>query len=545
MKTKYIIMPAVLCSLMIVGCQDMDTVPEGSYLTDKQKEEVAAMQPEKAQAQVNAVFASFSQYFPNASALGTERHNDFGYPTIMLAMGTNGDTEVSDNNGYNWMGYSIDYTDHSDYSSNECQMVWNDLYAIIYAANNVVKNIDADSDDANNKYYLSQGYAARGFAYWVLAQLYQFNYVGNQTKPCVPLITEANVEDATVNGCPVSTVEAVYKQIDSDLQMAVDLLKEAKEGKVTRSDKRYISLAVAYGLQARMYLSMQNWAAAAAAADNAIKEAAAEKISIASVTKPAFSSVDEVNWMWGIIVNETDAIVDSGICNWPSHMGSLSYGYANFSGGRQISRKLYTKIQDTDERKRWWLDATGAPFNDNEADYLTSEAIAFIAENSYKPYTQMKFGPYNDVVGTAINANDIPLMRIEEMYLIKAEATGMNGGNWSAGKTELISFIKNHDPNYNPTSVTNVETFQEEVYTQRAIELWGEGMNWFDVMRMNRGVDRTGCGFPNPSSVVVIPPTENILLWRIPEAEIQANKALSNDDSPAPTRTYQSYIVSE
>ena len=41
MKTRYIIVPAVLCSLMAAGCQDMDTFPEGQYLTDKQKEEVA------------------------------------------------------------------------------------------------------------------------------------------------------------------------------------------------------------------------------------------------------------------------------------------------------------------------------------------------------------------------------------------------------------------------------------------------------------------------------------------------------------------------
>ena len=34
-----------------------------------------------------------------------------------------------------------------------------------------------------------------------MAQLYQFNYKGNEDKPCVPLITEKNSEDASVNGC--------------------------------------------------------------------------------------------------------------------------------------------------------------------------------------------------------------------------------------------------------------------------------------------------------------------------------------------------------
>ena len=544
MKTKYIFASLLVSSLAVTGCQDMDTLPDGGIVTDSQKETVSTLNPERGVAKVNAIFSTFNQAFPNSSALGAERHNDIGYPTVMLCLDSNTEDVVSDNNGYNWTGYDLTFEDREN-TSLEGQMVWNDLYSIVFAANNVVGSIDEKTEDANEQFYLGQGLAARAFSYWVMAQLYQFNYKGNEDKPCVPLITEKNSADASVNGCKRSSVKEVYTQIESDLTNAIGLLTNAEKGKVKRADKRYISLAVAYGLQARMYLSMQKWAEAAAAADNAITEAAAEKISVASVSKPAFSSVDEINWMWGIIVNETDGIVDSGICNWPSHMGSLSYGYANFSGGRQISKKLYAKIQDSDERKKWWLDATGAPFNDNQDDYLTAEAISFIAENGYKPYTQMKFGPYNDVVGTAINANDIPLMRIEEMYLIKAEATGMNGGNWSAGKNLLVSFIKNHDASYTASGVTDAASFQDEVYTQRAIELWGEGMNWFDVMRMNRGVDRTGCGFPNPSSVVVIPATENILLWRIPEAEIQANKALTNDDSPAPTKTFQDYIVSE
>ena len=60
----------------------------------------------------------------------------------------------------------------------------------------------------------------------------------------------------------------------------------------------------------------------------------------------------------------------------------------------------------------------------------------------------MKFGPYNNVVGQSTNANDIPLMRIEEMYLIKAEAEAM-GGNPSAGKSTLNDFVKTYrDPEY-------------------------------------------------------------------------------------------------
>ena len=151
----------------------------------------------------------------------------------------------------------------------------------------------------------------------------------------------------------------------------------------------------------------------------------------------------------------------------------------------------------------------------------------------YKPYTHAKFAPYNDEVATTTNANDIPLMRIEEMYLIKAEAEAMNGGD---GKTTLENFIKEYrDPSYTCTATD----IQEEVFRHRRIELWGEGLNWYDIMRLGVGVDRRGAGYPNATMIFNIEPTDPILLWRIPEAEIQANPALTETDNnpaaPAPT----------
>ena len=56
-------------------------------------------------------------------------------------------------------------------------------------------------------------------------------------------------------------------------------------------------------------------------------------------------------------------------------------------------------------------------------------------------------------------------------------------------------------------------------------------------MRLNKGVDRRGGGFPNATMVFNIPAGSDILLWRIPEAEIQANPALEEGDNnpSAPT----------
>ena len=83
----------------------------------------------------------FNQAFPNSSALGAERHNDIGYPTVMLCLDSNTEDVVSDNNGYNWTGYDLTFEDREN-TSLEGQMVWNDLYSIVFAANNVVGSID-------------------------------------------------------------------------------------------------------------------------------------------------------------------------------------------------------------------------------------------------------------------------------------------------------------------------------------------------------------------------------------------------------------------
>lgn len=59
----------------------------------------------------------------------------------------------------------------------------------------------------------------------------------------------------------------------------------------------------------------------------------------------------------GYQISETDRVVTTGICNFPSHMGSLNYGYATVGAWKRINKKLYEKnINETDARKGWfWM----------------------------------------------------------------------------------------------------------------------------------------------------------------------------------------------
>lgn len=515
MKLKYFFI-AAMAMTAFTACEDLDTAPEGATLTDDQKAEIGEALPQRAEAGVRGIFAQFNVYMPNEVALGASRHNDFGYSSIMMFTDGNTEDMVSGDNGYNWIGNSLTYDDRV-YTSYESRIVWNDYYKIVYSANTVIGAMDAESEDPVTQYYLAQALAARGFCYLELAQLYQFNYKGNESKACVPLITNENSDAAALEGAPRATVQEVYDQVSSDLSTAIELLTSAQAAGQKRSDRRYIDLAVAYGLRARMNLAMQNWAEAAADAKAAIDNTDAQPASIKEVSKPTFSSADEPDWMWGIYIAETDDVVSSGIVNWISHCGTFNYGYGQYSGGHQISKKLYNAIPDTDIRKGWWSDADGYCANVN------AEWNEYLASSGFAPYTNCKFAPYQNVLNNDVNSNDIPLMRVEEMYLILAEAQARAGQD---GKTTLEEFVRT----YRNPAYTCKGDVASEVYFQKRIELWGEGRIWFDVMRLNKGVDRRGAGF-EPNCVFNISAGDPILLWRLPQTEINGNAALTDADN--------------
>ena len=91
---------------------------------------------------------------------------------------------------------------------------------------------------------------------------------------------------------PRASVKDVYTLIISDLTYAIGNL----EGYV-RTDKARLDRQTAYGLRARAYLNMEEWALAASEA-----AAAAEGYTPAArdeVSRPSFRDISEHNWIWG------------------------------------------------------------------------------------------------------------------------------------------------------------------------------------------------------------------------------------------------------
>lgn len=509
----------------LTSCYDLNTEPLNQYVTESEKAQVVKDNPEMAQAAITGITGLFSTYCQIY-----DRHVDYGIPSVMLFLDSRGVDLVGLDLGYNWYSSSCEMSDCTP-NSYLSELGWQHYYRQVFACNAAIKSIAADTEDPELQFYLAQAKAMRANDYFNLAQIFQFTYKGNEDKPCVMLITEENSDEAALNGCPRSSVQEIYDQILSDLDNAIELLEESgvrPQDVLDSKPKRFVSLAAAYGLRARVNLVMNNWAEAAADAQAAIKNFSGKPMSMDTASHPGLSSINETNWMWGIAIAETDRVVTSGIVNWPSHMGSLNYGYASVGAWRMCNVALFNSISRTDVRRNWFLDVDGY------SEGLSEAQAAYAEENGLPPYTQVKFAPYQDELGTSTNSNDIPLMRIEEMYYILAEATAMAGGD---GASILNQFVQTYrDPSYNFSGTG--AAVQEECWQQRRVELWGEGLTTFDLLRLKKPFDRRGGGW-DPIWCFNVAADDNVLIIPIPQSEENGNKQFSaaenNSSASMPT----------
>lgn len=144
---------------------------------------------------------------------------------------------------------------------------WFASYNRIYYYNTVIDNImNADGSDEQQKLSIrAEALISRALEYLYLVNGYAKHYDVRtaDTDPGVPLILD---EDISKKDLVRASVKDVYAQIQSDLQAALPNLPAQPKGNAFRASK-----AAGYGILAKMYLYMGNYAEALKAA-NAVLE---------------------------------------------------------------------------------------------------------------------------------------------------------------------------------------------------------------------------------------------------------------------------------
>lgn len=512
MKLKYIL-PLFAASAMLTACDSiLDTVPEGGTVVESQISDDNV--------DVLAI-GLYQELIDGQNTFGSQEHTDYGIPAMHMRLENDGMDMVADNSGYNHYNSSLTYTDRL-YNSTGTLFIWYRNYKIIKACNELLKIINPNTEDKELISFMAEARALRAYAYFSLAQVYQFTYFGNEDKACVPIKTEKmTLEEGNNN--PRASVKAVYELIMSDLNYAVEAFEKAG---MPRRDKMTVNADVARGIRARVNLVMHNYQAAL---DDAEKlEAKYQPYSRDELKRPTFVTSSDPSWIWGLIYNDNSTTVMTGIANWPSFMCSfVTNGYT--TGGsvyRKISKKLFEQISASDVRYGWWLD------ENQTSPILSQEYLDFVEEKGIPAYANVKFGPADYNLNAQLNTQHYPMMRVEEMILIKAECMA-HVGNLDAAKEYLANFVKNYrDNNYICDAKTETELV-DEIWKQRRIELWGEGFAFYDIMRLGKDIDRSNSNYEVDYSWKV-KAGDPILLYRIPKDEIEANNGISDkDNNPA------------
>jgi hypothetical protein len=531
---KYILL--LSATMVVVSC-DLDKFPEGSTVTQDQKNEVVELLPDRISSELNGLKTGL--YSHTNLLTDYNNHMDYGFPAACMIYETAGQDllTLNDQTGYNKFISSQRLLDRNITSTFNA-FLWKLYYKHMKTANDILKAIPADATDAALKKYRGQSLASRAFDYLQLIQTYQLTYIGHETANGVPLVLETTSDTELMNN-PRASVQQVYSRIMEDLDEAITLLTGAS----ARADKAEISVEVAYGLRARANLLMGKWSAAASDAAKAYGTSA--PYSITDVSQPTFYNATDNSWIWGIVVTTEDYLAKTGIVNWPSNLCSLTgMGYTTAASAtdvayRLINKNLWAKIPETDVRKGWWVDEDlHSPVLDNGLgeDYAYYWANGMFNggtfPSKFSPYTNVKFGPDNGTFADTDNAQDWPLMRVEEMKLIEAEALGRD--NLAAGKQKLEEFVRQYrDPSYTCTA-GSLDAFIDEVWFQRRVELWGEGFALFDILRLKKPIIRQGANYPINSTFAEIAAEAPIMIYRIPEAETSVNSAITEaDNNPA------------
>ena len=421
---------------------------------------------------------------------------DFGYPSVLLELGVQTQDMFENPTGYDWFSYWGGSMGDFLYMGSEyimSQVNWYYFNFMIRSANDVIEAIGTPSSD-DRAAALAQAYIYRASTYLDMARIYEFlpngqvsgvNNDGNDvTGLTVPIITPGMTSEQTNNN-PRRPHDEMVEFLLGDLQTAIDLYGQTS---VVPTEKIYPSVAVAYGLMARVYMWDENYPKAAEAAKLAYQASGATPLTKAEWTNvnTGFNDSSVSAWMWSIQYEGNDDAVQGGT-NWSAFISpETNIGYAGKYGAYFCADKsFYDQISNSDFRKLSFKAPSGHPLAGKEPA-LDATKFASLVD-----YAAVKFRPGqgNMADKNVAHATAVPMMRVEEMYLIEAEALAHS--NPAEGKAALEDFMKTYRYSNYACPVSDKEGVIEEIILQKRIEFWGEaGITFFDFKRLNMGVTR-------------------------------------------------------
>jgi len=350
-------------------------------------------------------------------------------------------------------------------------------YEVIQEANLLINEIpDGVLDDATRDQYRGEALAMRAWTYHTLVRAYGYepgNFSNGPTanwNAGTMLRTDATVDLSDAEPIARATVDEIYTQILADLTEAVSLLPAT-----TLGGNGFITQAFAQGMRARVLLYQGDFAAAASAAGTAIASAQAGGIDLVADAAGVAGMWSQASpeALFELKVNaSTESIAGSN-----ANSGLAVYTARQWTS--QVPTQFFLDRYDPADWRLagWYAPCATQPEAPGGCDGVNTAGVAVTKWNGYK-------GNFVD---------DIPYLRVAELYLIQAEAAAKSSGI-AAGVGPLntlraargLAAVAAGD-------FANVTEFETEILNERSRELIVEGHRFWDLKRTGRDVlDNTG-----------------------------------------------------
>lgn len=349
---------------------------------------------------------------------------------------------------------------------------WIAAYNTINRCNNVLSAIDkVTSSPAKKSSVEGQALFLRASMYFELVRLYA-KTIGDgdaSSNPGVPLVLTKTETITSANYLPRASVKAVYDQVVADLTKAESLLPS--------SNTIYATKWAAAAQLSRVHLMLKNYAAAGDAANRVI--AGSGKTLNPDFTKLWFTFINNGGASPAEYIFSMTVTAQDGTNSLNTYFGR-NVGIAGTAGRSDCKIKAahIALYENGDIRK------------------------TFFALSGGNNYTRKHLDRYGNV----------PVIRLAEMYLTRAEANFRN--NTAVGATPLsdINLIRTRVGLPALTSLT-----LDAITKERYLELAFEGHNLPEAKRLQKSVGALNWNSPK-------------LILPIPQREMDVNKSLVQNE---------------
>lgn len=364
--------------------------------------------------------------------------------------------------------------------------IWNESYKRIYRANKLINDVSAfvGVDETEQNRIVGEAKVIRALIYFYLVNYFSqpYNYTDDASHLGVPLILEA----VDVNAKPGrASVYEIYQQILIDLEGsdsesgAIDLLGSGNES-------FYIDINVANALISRVALYMEDWTKA-------------RDYALAVINSGDFQLVPSSEY----------------ISSWKTDSHSEQIFYLRF-----------------DEVDNWSVDMLGQMYMESGyGDILaTSDLLDLFDVNDVRNGWFRIAGDLNYIEKypgrTRVGIDNIPILRLAEMYLNAAEAEA-ELNNFSNAQTYVNVITSRAGASQ---ILATGDALISQIKLERRKELCFEGQRLWDLQRWNSDILREDLTNPDIKSKIEYP--SYLFAYPIPDREIQVNSVIKEQQNP-------------